>query len=90
MNKTPKWNFNVNYKLTQWDKLAHILVSEGVAGAAKAFGTNKVQAFLISFFGFGLTKEILDSYTHYGDVNDLISDAIGAFAGSFLNFDIKF
>ena len=85
-----KWKTDISYDVTQTDKLEHILVSEGVAGLMKALGMSKMQAFLASFFGFGVTKEIIDSFTHYGDVNDLISDFIGSAVGSFLNFNIKF
>jgi VanZ family protein len=90
MNKEPKWDTKIDFDPTQRDKLMHMIVSEGVATVGKQMGLNSWQSWLLSFFGFGVTKEIIDSFTHYGDINDLIADAIGATAGSFLKFDIKF
>ena len=52
-----KWNTKLDYHITQTDKLEHILVSEGVAGVAKALGLNPWQSFLFSFLGFGVVKE---------------------------------
>jgi VanZ family protein len=85
-----KWNLNLDFNPDQTDKRMHMVVSSSVAMFAKMLGWNDLQAFLASFVGFGITKEIVDSFTHYGDINDLVADAIGASIGSFLHFDLKF